>query len=92
MRCLPTIDVQNVRANPRTGTQDMIPSITLPRCRAISFLAIVIVACALPATLAGAAKFLQDKDWPQLPEGWKFRMVCAVAGDSTATTPFTNQG
>jgi hypothetical protein len=40
------------------------------------------VAFPLPSDPRGNSRYVQAPDWPRLPEGWKFRMACNVAGDS----------
>jgi len=44
------------------------------------------------AVFAEASEFTRDTAWPKLPEGWKFRMVSNIAGDSKGRIYVAHRG
>ncbi len=48
--------------------------------------------CVCLPSFAEASQFTLDVNWPRLPEGWKFRMVSNIAGDSQGRIYVAHRG
>jgi hypothetical protein len=55
-------------------------------------LLLVVMLSLRSGAFAQAPEFSLDKEWPRMPEGWKFRMVSNIAGDSKGRIYVAHRG